>query len=80
MTSTIEQIYQKRMDALTPAQRIERSAAMFQWTREMIARQIQSEREPMSQEQLKWEVALRVYGADPRARAMIERKLADVSD
>ena len=80
MTSTIEELYQARMDALTPSQRIERSAAMFAWTRDMIARQIQAERGPMSQERLKWEVALRVYGADGRVRAMIERKLADVSD
>ncbi len=80
MTSKVEQFYQERIDALTPAQRVERSAAMFQWTRGMIARQIQAEHGPMPDEQLKWEVALRIYGSDPRSRAIIERKLADVSD
>ena len=33
----------------------------------------------ISDERLKWEVAKRMYGADPSARAMIDRKLADVS-
>ena len=34
---------------------------------------------PLSPVRLKWEVAKRMYGADPVARATIERKLADVS-
>ncbi len=79
MASIIEQHYQDRMDSLSAKQRVERSAAMFQWARELIARQIQSELGPMSAERLKWEVALRQYGADPVSKAMIERKLADVS-
>jgi hypothetical protein len=80
MTIDIEQHYQSQMAALTPRERLERAAAMFQWTREMLARQILAERGPMSAERLKWEVALRQYGADPAARALIERRLADVPD
>lgn len=80
MTTNIEQIYWQRMDALTPKQRVARSAAMLRWARRCIARQISAERGPMSDQRLKWEVALRMYGADPRARATIERKLADVRD
>jgi hypothetical protein len=80
MASRIEQHYQEQMAALSPRERVERSLAMFQWAREMLARQIVAERGPMSPERLKLEVALRQYGADPRARALIERELANVSD
>jgi hypothetical protein len=37
---SIELKYQKRIDALTPKDRVARAAAIFQWTREAIARQI----------------------------------------
>lgn len=79
MASSIEQLYQSRMDALSAQQRLERCAAMLQWTRELIARQILAASGPMPPERLKWEVAKRMYGADPAARAMIDRKLTDVS-
>lgn len=68
------------MDALSPKERVARSVALFNWAREMIARQILAERGPMSPERLKWEVALRQYGSEPSVRAMIERMLADVPD
>ena len=76
--SIIEQEYLARMDALSVKERVARSVAMFQWTREMIARQIVAEAGPMSTERLKWEVALRQYGADAVSREMIQRKLDDV--
>jgi hypothetical protein len=66
------------MDALTGQERVSRSVAQLQWAREMIARQILSEMADFSDERLKWEVALRLYGGDPATRRMIERKLADV--
>jgi len=78
MTSIIENEYRSRMDALSPAERVARSAAMFQWAREMLARQVTAELGEMSAERLKWEVALRQYGAEPAVRAMIEEKLQDV--
>ena len=78
--SVIQQEYQARMDALTVTERMERAMAMFNWTREMIARQIVQERGPLSPERLKWEVALRQYGAEPQVRAMIQRMLDRVSD
>ena len=53
--------------------------AMFHWTRELLARQIQAELGEMSAERLKWEVARRMYGVDPAAQTLIDRKLADVS-
>ena len=77
--TTIEEEYLARMDSLSIKERVARSAAMFQWSREIIARQIVAESGPMSAERLKWEVALRQYGADAGSRELIERKLKDVS-
>lgn len=56
-----------------------RCVALFQWNRELLGRVVKVELGPMTEERLKWEVAKRMYGADPNALALIERKLADVS-
>lgn len=64
---------------MTGKERVSRSLALLQWSREMIARQITTEKGAISEERLKWEVALRLYGGDHVARRMIESKLADVS-
>jgi hypothetical protein len=79
MISAVEKEYQARMNALSPAERVARSAAMFQWARETLARTITAEMGAMSADRLKWEVALRQYGAEPAMRAMIEELLQDVS-
>ena len=77
--SLIETEYQSRMDALTGRERVSRSLALLQWSREMIARQIKTEKGAIPNERLKWEVALRLYGGDGGLRQMIESKLTDVS-
>ena len=74
-----QQEYQTRMDQLSGKERVARAMRMLQWTREMLARQIVEESGAMSHERLKWEVALRLYGADQRLAKVIARKLADVS-
>ncbi len=79
MNSSVEAEYQKRIDAMTPAERVARSAAMFQWTREQLARQIVAELGPMDESVLKWHVALKLYGNEPIVREMIERELLNVS-
>jgi hypothetical protein len=81
---TIEELYAERLASMSPKERVARAAAMFQWSREMIGRQIIKEeamagRAPLMPEVLKWRIALRMYGADPKARTVIERRLADVS-
>ena len=79
--SAIESLYQQCIDAMSPAERVARSAAMFQWTREQIARQIKAQHHgPLSKERLKWLVALRLYGNEPVVRKLIENELADVPD
>lgn len=80
MESSIEQRYRSEMESLAPKERIERCAAMLQWTRELLARRVQSELGPLPPERLKWEVAKRLYGADAAAIALIDWKLANVSD
>ncbi len=76
---SIESQYQDSIDALSPAERVARSAAMFVWTREQIARQIVAEEGELDAETLKWKVALRLYGNEPGVRRLIEQKLSDVS-
>ena len=79
MVTIIEQHYRWHMESLSAKQRVDRCMAMFEWTRELLGRQIVAESGPMSAAQLKWEIAKRQYGADPVARAIIDRKLANVS-
>ena len=73
--SPIELAYQQQLDAMTPAERVARSAAMFQWTRQQIAGELGE----MDERLLKWHVALRLYGNEPTVRRLIEQNLADVS-
>jgi DNA-directed RNA polymerase subunit F len=77
--SSVELKYWERIDAMTPKERVARTASLFQWTRETIARQIIAESGPMSSEQLKWLVAMRQYGADKTTREMIQKVLDNVS-
>ena len=67
------------MDALSPKERIARCAAMLKWTRDLLARQVNTELGVISDERLKWEVAKRMYGSDPTTKAMIDQRLEDVS-
>ena len=76
----IDDEYRNRIDAMTPAQRVSRSAAMLVWTRNQIARQIVSNEGEMDAKALNWKVALRLYGNSPNIRQLIERELSDVSN
>ena len=84
VNSIVEIEYQARIDAMLPKERIARSLAMFQWMREVVGRQLIKEvvasgERPMLDEELKWQTALRIYGAEPAVVALIERRLKDVS-
>ena len=78
-SSSIESLYQQRTDAMTPAERVARAAAMFQWTREQIARQVIAEQGEMDEVKLNWMVGLRLYGGHPVIRRWIERKLEQIT-
>lgn len=75
----IEAKYQRRLLDMTPAERFERMHALLHWVRDLYARQLQEQLGAVSPERPKWEVALRMYGSDPRTRALIEPKLQDDS-
>ncbi len=70
--SRIEVEYRRRIDSMTISERVQRADALLSWARGFVARQILAERGPLSDERLKWEVALRQYGGDPTTRALIE--------
>ena len=72
----IEAEYQKRVSEMTPCEKMARSVAMAAWARETIARQIRSEVGPdVSDERIKWLVAMRIYGADPQTKVLVQRML-----
>ena len=79
MSTLVERALRAHIDSQTPQERMARCVALFQWNRELLGRVVTSELGPMTAERLKWEIAKRMYGADPNALALIERKLADVS-
>ncbi|MEM6329823.1 MAG: hypothetical protein AAF790_06195 [Planctomycetota bacterium] len=76
--SLIEAEYQRRIDAMTPAERVRRSAEMAAWARAAISRQILAEQGPRSPQRLRWQVAQRVYSTDEKAKAVIQRELDGV--
>lgn len=74
----VEDAYQRAVDAMTPAQKWARMHQMLNMVRNLYARQVRERLGAVSDEQLKWEVARRLYDSDPKARLLIERKLRDV--
>ncbi len=78
--SIVQQEYESQMDRLTPKERVARSVALLKWSRDLIGRQILEADGPRSFERLKWEVAMRQYGSDPKLKAMIQGILDRVSD
>jgi hypothetical protein len=78
-TTEIDIEYQRRVDAMSNKEKIERSAAMLAWTRRQIASRILKQFPQLTDEQLKWHVALKLYESEHAVVAMIQRRLADVS-
>jgi len=68
----IEREYRARIDAMSVAERIRRAEALFNWSRDYLARSIIANRGPMSDGDLKWEIALRQYGSHPATKGLID--------
>lgn len=68
----VELEYRARIDAMSVVERIRRAEALFDWSRDYLARSILAERGPMSDDDLKLEIAVRQYGADPATRELID--------
>lgn len=79
MLTEIDLAYQRRIDAMTMKEKIGRAAAMLAWTRQQIAARIRKEQPGLSDEQIKWRVALHLYASEPEVVALIQRHLAHVS-
>jgi len=71
--------YQKRIDAMSPAEKMARSAAMFAWTRQQMARQFRHSNPTLTDEQMKWQVALKLYEHEPEVIKLITECLQHVS-
>ncbi|MGE0377518.1 MAG: hypothetical protein AB7Q45_19085 [Planctomycetaceae bacterium] len=74
----VEEAYRRAVDAMTPAEKFARMHALLNWARDLYARQLREKLGDVTEERIKWEVALRQYGFDRRTRELIERKLEDV--
>ncbi len=68
----VELEYRARIDAMSVADRIRRAEVLFNWSRDYLARSIVAARGQISDDDVKWEVALRQYGADPVTRKLID--------
>ena len=68
----VELEYRARIDAMSVADRIRRTEALFNWSRDYLVRSIVAARGQMSDDDVKWEIALRQYGADPVTRELID--------
>ena len=75
----VEEEYQRRIAAMAPWEKVARSAAMFAWTRQQMAARIRKENPELSDEQLKWYVALELYQDEPQVVEMIKEHLKHVS-
>jgi hypothetical protein len=53
-------------------ERVRRSEELFNWSRDYLARSIVATRGPMPDDELRWEVALRLYGTSPAMRELID--------
>lgn len=77
--SEVELEYDRRVKAMSLAERVARSAATFAWTREQMARQIREQAPQLSPEEIKWNLALKLYGREPEVVKLIQEQLSRVS-
>lgn len=52
--SLVEEVYQQRIAAMTPAEKLERMHAFLFWVRDLYARQLRQELGDISEERLRW--------------------------
>jgi len=76
--SLVENAYEAAVDAMTPAQKIERMLQLNQWAHWNVERCVLAELGPLPAEELEGQVALRFYGQNPECRQLIEEQLARV--
>ena len=77
--SEIELGYERRWKAMSPAEKVARSAAMFAWTRQQMAIRIRNTQPGLSDEEVRLHVALQLYERDPEVVKLIQEQLSHVS-
>lgn len=75
----VELEYQRRIQAMSPMEKMSRCAAMLSWTRQQMARAIRSQFPQLSDEEVKWRVALKLYEREPEVVKLIQEQLNRVS-
>ena len=65
--SEIELEYERRWKAMSPAEKVARSAAMLAWTRQQMAIRIRNTQPSLSDEEVRLYVALQLYEQVDRA-------------
>ncbi len=78
--SVVQQRYQELIDAMPVHVKVARAAQMFAWSRDWIMRPVLAEKGMMSEERLRLEIAMKMYGHEESVRQLIEKALAHVSD
>ncbi len=77
--SLVEDAYQQALDAMPGTQKMARVEAFLAWTRNLITRQVQATLGPsVSDERIRWEVALRMYESDPAVARLIREHMARI--
>lgn len=71
--------YERSWKAMSSVEKMARSAAMFAWTRQQIALRIRQEKPNLTDEELKWEVALKLYENEPEVVKLIKEHLGHAS-
>lgn len=79
LASEVELEYARRLKGMSPAEKMARSAAMFAWTRQQMARRIRNLAPSLSDEEVKWHVALKLYEQEPEVVKLIQERLSRVS-
>ncbi|RLS79825.1 MAG: hypothetical protein DWI00_01740 [Planctomycetota bacterium] len=77
--SDVQQRYDKLIDEMPIHVKVARAAEMFQWSRDWLMRQVLAEKGPMSEERLRLEIAMRMYGHEEPVRQLIEKALSHVA-
>lgn len=74
-----QQRYDKLIDEMPIHGKVARAAEMFQWSRDWLMRQVLAKKGPMSEECLRLEIAMRMYGHEEPMRCLIEKASSLVS-
>ena len=78
--SLVEDAYHQALDAMPPLQKMARVEAFLSWTRNLMARQARTALgSTVSEDRVRWEVALRMYDSNPVIARLIQEQIARVS-